>query len=151
VDAVVGGWQVTGITTVKSGFPLSIAANNNGGTLYGGNQHANVVGNPNLPVRTIQEWFNTSAFAQAPAFSFGDAPRYFSNLRAPGYDNWDLGIQKWFDPFEALRVQFRAEMFNAFNHAQFYAPNTTLGSASFGTITATEPPRDVQLALKFYF
>jgi hypothetical protein len=72
-------------------------------------------------------------------------------MRAPGYDNWDLGIQKMFNPLEFLRVQFRAEMFNAFNHANFYVPNTTLGSAAFGTINASNPPRDVQLALKVYF
>ena len=151
LDAAIGGWQVTGITTFKSGFPLSINANVYSGTLYGGNQHANVVGNPTqISHRGIQEWFNTAAFEQAPPYTFGDAPRYFSNLRAPGYDNWDIGIQKWFSFTERVRAQFRAEMFNSFNHANFYAPNTTIGGG-FGTITAANPAREVQLALKIYW
>lgn len=151
VDAAIGGWQVSGISTFKSGFPLSINANVYSATLYGGNQHPNVVGDPRqVSNRGIHEWFNTSAFAQAPPYTFGDAPRYLSNLRAPGYDNWDIGIQKWFSFGEIVRAQFRAEMFNAFNHANFYAPNTTIG-AGFGTITSANPPRDVQLALKIYW
>ena len=104
-----------------------------------------------LPNRGIHEWFNTAAFQQAAPYTFGDAPRYFSNLRAPGYDNWDLGIQKWFNITEQFRLQFRGEMFNAFNHANFYAPNQTLGSGGFGTITSAYPPRDVQFALKLYW
>ena len=152
VDAAIGGWQVSGISTFKSGFPLSISANNFSSSLYGGNQHANVVGDPNnIAHRGIHQWFNTAAFQQAAPYTFGDAPRYFSNLRAPGYDNWDLGIQKWFRISEEFRLQFRGEMFNAFNHANLYAPNTTLGAGSYGTITAANPPRDVQLALKLYW
>jgi Carboxypeptidase regulatory-like domain len=152
VDAAIGGWQVSGISTFKNGFPLSIGANNFASTLYGGNQHANVVGNPNaVTKRGIHEWFNTAAFQQAAPYTFGDAPRYFSRLRAPGYDNWDLGIQKWFNITEQFRLQFRGEMFNAFNHANFYAPNQTLAAGNFGTITASSPPRDVQLALKLYW
>jgi Carboxypeptidase regulatory-like domain len=152
VDAAIGGWQVSGISTFKSGFPLSIGANNFSSTLYGGNQHANVVGDPNnIAHRGIHQWFNTAAFQQAAPYTFGDAPRYLSNLRAPGYDNWDLGIQKWFRISEQFRLQFRGEMFNAFNHANFYAPNTTLSAGSYGTITAANPPRDVQLALKLYW
>ena len=152
VDAAIGGWQVSGISTFKSGFPLSISANNFSSSLYGGNQHANVVGDPNnIAHRGIHQWFNTAAFQQAAPYTFGDAPRYFSNLRAPGYDNWDLGIQKWFTISEEFRLQFRGEMFNAFNHANLYAPNTTVGAGSYGTITAANPPRDVQLALKLYW
>ena len=152
VDTAIGGWQVSGISTFKSGFPLSINANNYASSLYGGNQHANVVGNPNnVTNRGIHEWFNTAAFQQTAPYTFGDAPRYFSNLRAPGYDNWDLGIQKWFNITEQFRLQFRGEMFNAFNRANFYAPNQTLGSGSFGTITSAYPPRDVQFALKLYW
>jgi hypothetical protein len=152
LNTVIGGWQVSGISTFKSGFPLSINANVYSGTLYGGNQHANVVGDPNqIAHRDIHTWFNTAAFQQAPPYTFGNAPRYLSNLRAPGYHNWDIGIEKWFDLRDSLRAQFRGEMFNTFNHANFYAPNTTLGDSAFGTITNAYPPRDVQLALKIYW
>ena len=152
VDAAIGGWQVSGISSFKEGFPLSINANVYSTTLYGGNQHANVVGDPNqVAHKGINGWFNTSAFQQAAPYTFGDAPRYFSNLRAPGYDNWDIGIEKWFNQDGRIRTQFRGEMFNAFNHANFYAPDTTLGDLGFGTIRSSNPPRDVQLALKIYW
>ena len=79
-------------------------------------------------------WFNTAAFVDAPQFDLGNAPRYFSDLRSPGYNNWDISIQKYFPVHENVRFQFRLDMFNAFNHANFYKPNT-FGSWHFGTIT----------------
>ena len=53
-------------------------------------------------------------------FDLGDAPRYFSDLRSPGYNNWDLSIQKYFPVREQVRFQFRLDMFNAFNHCLLY-------------------------------
>ena len=73
------------------------------------------------------------------------------NLRAPGLKNWDLAIQKWWQSSEGLRVQFRAEMYNAFNHANFYAPDTHFGDATFGQISGALPARDVQFGLKIYW
>jgi hypothetical protein len=152
VDALLGGWQVSGISTFKQGYPMAIGGNLNPASLYGGNQHANVVGNPNqIAHRSVTQWFNTSAFAAATPGTFGDAPAYFSNLRTPGYNNTDLAIQKWFNPLESLRVQFRAELFNAFNRANFGAPFATLGASNFGTIGYAGPARRVQLALKLYW
>ena len=73
------------------------------------------------------------------------------NLRAPGLNNWDLAIQKYWHWAEKLRVQFRAEMYNAWNHTNFYQPNTSFGDPNFGTITGANPARDVQLGLKIYW
>jgi hypothetical protein len=74
------------------------------------------------------------------------------NLRAPGINNWDLAIQKWWAlPQERLRVQFRAETYNTFNHANFYAPNQTFGDPSFGRITGALPARSIQMGLKVYW
>jgi hypothetical protein len=120
-----------------------------------------VIGPLHVSHPSIHEWFNTGAFAYAPYGTFGTAPRNFSSLRAPYYQNWDLGIFKnWALPKET-QLQFRAEMFNAFNHPNFYAPNTGYGgcdpnessscSSTFGQITATFPARDVQMAVKFYW
>jgi hypothetical protein len=93
--------------------------------------------------------------------SFGSAPRYISTLRAPGYQNWDLALQKYWYFGDATRLQFRAEMYNAFNHTNFYAPNQFLANrtvdqngqygGSFATIGNAFPARDVQLAAKFYW
>ena len=70
-------------------------------------------------------------------------------LPGPGINNWDLGVQKSLPMNEAAKLQFRAEMFNAFNHAQFQAPSGDVGAgANFGRISASRPPRVVQLALK---
>lgn len=150
-DAIVGGWQVTGVSTFKSGFPISVTGGANNTGSFGGNQRPDLVGDPTLSNPTIQKWFNTSAFAQPAPFTFGNAPRYMSNVRAPGLETWDIGLQKWFHWREYLRLQFRAEMFNAFNHVNFYAPDSGFGDASFGRISATTPPRDVQFGLKLYW
>jgi Carboxypeptidase regulatory-like domain len=158
-DAVLGGWQVTGISTFKSGFPISVAGNDI--SSYGGTPRPDVIANPRLGKRTIHEWFNTGAFAYAPYGSFGTSPRYFSTLRGPDYVDWDIGIMKTWTFPENIRVQFRAEMFNAFNRANFYQPsgsyngcdpNATLTcDSTFGRITNTEPSRNVQFAVKGYW
>jgi Carboxypeptidase regulatory-like domain/TonB dependent receptor len=150
-DAVVGGWQLTGISTFKQGFPLSIAPANNTLGQYGGNRRPNIVGNMHVAHPTINGWFNTAAF-QDPSnpFDFGNAARYISTLRAPGYQNWDLSLQKYWKFGDVARLQFRAEMYNAFNRANFYAPNQYSGAGSaFGTIGGAFPARDTQFGFKF--
>jgi hypothetical protein len=151
VDAVVGGWQISGISTFKQGFPLSIAPANNTLGQYGGNRRPDIVGDVHVAHPTIDQWFNTAAF-QDPTdpFDFGNAPRYIATLRAPGYENWDLSLQKYFKFGEVARLQFRAEMYNAFNRANFYAPNQYSGAGSaFGTIGGAFPARDTQFGFKF--
>jgi hypothetical protein len=150
-NAVLGGWQITGVSTFKSGFPVGVQGGSNNTGSFGGNQRPNLIGDPTVRHPTIQEWFNTSAFQQPVPFTFGNAPRYMSNVRSPGLEQFDIGIQKWFYWRDLLRWQFRAEMFNAFNRANLYSPNPFFGDPSFGRISNTLPPRDVQLALKFYW
>jgi hypothetical protein len=148
VNAVVGGWQTSGTLTLKEGFPLTVTQSDT--NPFGVGQHVNVVGDYHLSHRTPAEWFNTSAFAVAPQFSLGNAPRYFSDLRAPAYKNWDVSIQKYFPVTERYRFQFRMDMFNALNHTNYYSPNTFIG-AGFGTITNAWTARQMQAALKFYW
>lgn len=150
-DALLGGWQFSGISTFKDGFPLAIYALNNNTSSFGGNQRPNLVGDPHLAHPTIQQWFNTGAFTLPQPFTFGNTPRTMPNLRSPGINNWDLAIQKWWSLRERLRLQFRAEMFNAFNHPNFTAPNTAFGSPQFGTISGAFAPRDIQFGLKLYW
>lgn len=159
VNAVVGGWELSQIATFKSGLPLSISGNNYNS--YGGNPRPNLTGDPHIAHSNIHEWFNTGAFTYASYGAFGTAPRYFSYLRGPHYQNWDTAIMKNWMFTESMRLQFRAEMYNTFNHAQFYTPNTgytgcdpnadsSCGS-SFGQITNAFPARTVQFAGKFYW
>ncbi len=166
VDAVVGGWQVSGISSFKSGFPLSISGGG-GANLYGANVRPNVVGSFNVQNRNINQYFNPFAFEQVPSnvYGFGNAPRFISQLRAPGFDNTDIAAQKYWNFTDRIRLQGRAEFFNAFNHANLYAPDTNLGdrvitsdgngnpvaSGSFGTIRSAFGSRDIQFALKLYW
>ncbi len=148
LNAVAGGWQTSGALTLKEGFPLSIGQTNL--NEFGFGQHVNVVSDYHLAHPSRTEWFNTAAFAQAPKWDLGNAPRFFSDLRAPGYKNWDMSIQKYFPIQERFRFQFRLDMFNALNHTNFYSPNTSIGGG-FGTITQAWTPRQMQAALKFYW
>jgi Carboxypeptidase regulatory-like domain len=166
-NAVLGGWQVSGITHVQKGFPLSIG---NGGadsaSVWGGNVHASIVPGvspksgtcPNgQKVGTGICWFNGAAFQQTPAAQtaiannqnpFGNANRYLSNLRAPGYVDWDLGIAKWFNLTEKFRLQFTAQMFNAFNNVNFDTPSSGIGNGNYGEVYNTQGARQTQLSLK---
>ena len=94
-------------------------------------------------------WFNTSAFAPAPAFTIGTSSR--NPVRGPGYRNLDLALMRRVPLSGARALEVRAEVFNVTNTPPFLAPNTTVGSAAFGTITAAGDPRVVQLAAKFRF
>jgi hypothetical protein len=155
VNAVLGGWAWSGILTAESGLPLSIQpASNNVG--FGFNQRPDVVPgvNPIPANRSINDWVNPAAFSQPAAFTFGDAPRFFSNLHGPRYFDWDMGIQKYWRFGESKSVQFRFEMFNALNHPDFFQPDTNLSDVSagnFGRITAAYQARTAQVAAKFYF
>ncbi len=164
VNAVVGGWEVSQIASFHSGLPLSISGANIAS--YGGNPRPDVTGNVHVANPSIREWFNTAAFSFAPYGTFGTAPRYFSYLRGPHYQNWDTNLSKNWQFTETMRLQFRAELYNTFNHPQFYTPNTGYGGcdpnsdaaiatgscpSSFGQITNTFPSRSVQFAGKFYW
>ena len=163
-DAVAGGWEVTGITTAQSGFPMSIGPSGNAASVYGGNQHADLTGQPFksghcggtngvpvIPVGTKYCFFNPAAFKAPADYTFGTAPRYFSNLRAPGYVDEDLAIQKWFTLKERLRLQIAVQMFNAFNHANFGIPSATVGNPNMGLSSSTQGARQMQGALKITY
>ena len=163
-DAVAGGWQVSGITTVQSGFPMSIGAGGNSASVFGGGQHADLTGAgfktghcggtngiPEMQVGTKYCFFNPAAFAAPADFTFGTAPRYFSNLRSPGYVDEDLTFGKWFAFTERLRLQFGVQMFNAFNHPNFGIPNSGVGSPNLGLSSSTQGARQMQGVLKISY
>ena len=122
-NAIVGGWQVNGIYTWQRGFPITVTAQDLGGVLdtFGTNR-ADVVGdaNPSGFNRSNDQWFNTAAFAQPALGNFGTVGR--NTLRAPNINNLDFALFKNFELPGTMRLQFRIESFNAFNHPQFFAP-----------------------------
>ncbi|HVI81008.1 MAG TPA: hypothetical protein VM715_23230, partial [Candidatus Acidoferrum sp.] len=150
-NAVAGGWQLSGVTSFKSGLPLGIYASTNNTNSFGGGQRPNIIGDPSaVPQGTdrVNGWFNKAAFAQPAPFTFGNASRFLSYPRGPGLQNIDLGLSKSFHPLERFTIQFRAEFFNALNHTNFYLPNTSFGDPSFGTVSQSLPARDIQFGLK---
>jgi len=154
LDAVIGGWSISGIYSYTSGVPLNYAVSSNNTNSFGGNQYPNIADRKLIAIsnRSRYAWFNTAAFSQPAAFTFGNAPRYVAEVRTDPTNNVDLSISKTFPIREKLKLQFRAETYNTFNHNQFAAPVTTFASTTFGQITSSRStPRNVQLALRLSF
>jgi hypothetical protein len=97
----------------------------------------------------VSRWFNTNAFAAAAPFTIGTSSR--NPVRGPGYRNLDLAVMRRVPLSGSRAFELRAELLNATNAPPLGNPNTTVGSAAFGTITTAGDPRVVQLALKFIF
>jgi hypothetical protein len=152
LGAVVNDWTLTGVLTLQSGLPLAISQTTNNLAFAGfGTQRPHLVGDPELPAgeRSPNRWFNTNAFAAAGPFTIGSSSR--NPVRGPSYRNLDLAVMRRV-PLQGTRaLEVRVEVFNATNTPPFGAPNTTLGSAAFGSITSAGDPRVIQLAAKFVF
>jgi len=149
-NALIGGWQVNGIYTWQRGFPLTITAADLGGLNdTSGTNRADLVGDPSGGERTVNRWFNTAAFAQPAAGALGNLGR--NTERGPGVNNLDLALFKNFVLTGQIRLQFRLESFNAFNHTQFAGVSTNLTAANFGVVTSARPARINQLGLKLLF
>ena len=179
LNAVAGGWEVDVIERAISGFPLFITDTNNssgvnfqwngaslirpdmvGDPSKGGPVAANPTCNAPAQVHTLQHWFNPCAFEQPAAGELGNAPRAAS-VAGPRFVNTDMSFIKRIPlPYEGMRLDFRAEFFNMFNHPHFYLPGSSGASnmqdfnapSSFGVVSSTlNDPRFVQLALKLVF
>ena len=149
-NAALGGWSIAPIVTVDSGFPLNLTVNgnpSNSGPF--GADRPNVVGDWHLSDPTVQEWFNTAAFAKNAPYTYGDAGR--NVLRGPGLFNLDLAAHKQFRITERFTAQLRLESFNTTNTPPLGAPNTIVGSPQFGQISSAGTPRDNQIGLKILF
>jgi hypothetical protein len=163
---VTDGWQISGITTFQSGFPLDVVDSTlpslqaNASTFYCTGGFAcwdvpNVVGpikyeNPKTNPSNL--WFDPSAFAHPATGTQGNAGRDI--LRGPGLKNWDFALMKDTSFTESMKLELRIEFFNIFNTTQFdpSGMNTDIGAgAQFGTETKARDPRIIQLAGKFYF
>jgi hypothetical protein len=148
VKNVIAGWELSGITEIQSGLPMTIAQTNGTGGFTNA-QRPNQIASTALANRSIAEWFNTAAFTAAPVFTSGNAPRY--PLYGPGSVNFDAALMRNVMIRERLRLQFRSEFYNLMNHANFKNPNGTLGNVNFGRITSDQGPRTIELALRLFF
>jgi hypothetical protein len=150
VDKILGGWQMGGILTLRSGFPLTIRAIDRSGTISRGFR-ADRVGNGEGPrqVGPGTMWFDTSAFRQPVAGTLGNSGN--GVVRGPGLRSFDLSLQKSIPITESKRFEFRTEFFNLTNTPQFNAPDRSVTSPTFGQIRGAQGERNIQFALKFYF
>jgi len=163
LNGVLDGWQLSGITSMVSGQPLGIGqsfvnAVDLTGTPSQGSRIV-ILGNPYLPKseRGFSTNFRTDVFAPTPVGSIGTGAK--TNIRGPGINNWDMALFKSFKIRETIRLQFRWELYNAFNHTQFSGLDSTARwdpqgkqvNARFGEFTSARSPRQMQLALRFFF
>ncbi|MFB3826291.1 MAG: carboxypeptidase regulatory-like domain-containing protein [Bryobacteraceae bacterium] len=150
--AILGNWQVSGITTFASGTPVVITGPNDV-RLPGVGGYANRLKSGAIPTseRTLDRWFDKTAFVPAPAYTLPNGSRTEPGLRNPGMKTFDLGLSRIQRIRERVNVQFRAEFFNAFNTPQFDAPTGSVTSVDFARITTAGGTRNVQLGLRLSF
>lgn len=168
VGHVLGGWEVSGITSFEKGFPTSIYQfsdpfNSSDWASGTPNTYPGGIGIDPSPVtprpdfaagascsgpKTVGQYINTSAFTDA-AGHFGDSPR--GVCTGPGLNNWDIAALKNIKLTERFNMQFRAEFFNAFNHVSYSSFEQYTDSSRFGRLLSGHDPRIVQLGLKLYF
>ena len=142
-----GGWQFSDITTIQSGFALDpgLAIATPGlATLSD-----RVTGTSAQGPKTLGEWFNTNAFTAPPAGYFGNAAP--GSIIGPGVINFDMALYKDFPIGEHKTFQFRGELFNIFNHANFSGVQTAFGAGNYGQVTSAYDPRIAEFALRFQF
>jgi hypothetical protein len=149
INFFAGGWQLNGVVIRQAGPALGF-----GNAIFNGDLH-------DIPLpkdqRDVDRWFNTAAgfnrdSAQQLSLNVRTFPLRFSGIRADGRATWDFSAIKDFRLTETASVQFRAEVYNAMNHANFREPDTNPVSSTFGVITGTRTDsRNWQFSLKVRF
>jgi hypothetical protein len=158
LDYAVGGWAVNVQSTMQTGFPLAISQSNLNSAIGTSVQRPNATGVSPTTTGSIEsrltDYINPAAFSLAPQFTYGNLSRTITE-RGPGIANIDFSMFKTFSQemlHTTMHAQFRCEVFNLTNTPQFYGPNTTFGSSTFGQITTQANfPRVFQLGVRFFY
>ena len=153
-NALLGGWSVTAAARFQNGFPVSVWQSSNNSGLLGSSQRPNIV--PGVSLATsgsleerLNTWINASAFAAAPAYTFGNAPRTLGDLRTPGQRNVDLSIQK-VQSLGGRSIAVRADVLNLFDNPLFTTLQSQFGAPNFGQLQAVGGfARSVQFQVRF--
>jgi hypothetical protein len=141
-----GGWQYSDITTVQNGFSMSPGLSvSHQGLATRPDAAASTISGP----KSVQQWFNTAAFAAPAAGFFGNAGR--GTIAGPGVINFDMAMYKDFKVTERATLEFRAEAFNIFNHTNFSGVSTAFGTGNYGQVTSALDPRIFEFALRLQF
>jgi Carboxypeptidase regulatory-like domain/TonB dependent receptor len=150
VGKVLGNWEVSGITVFQSGLPVIIS----------GACSTNIQGlgctplrlkDPVVPEKTLDQWFDPTAFVLAPAFSMGTNPRTEPRLRGPGTTNFDIGLYRNQRIRENMKLQFGFDFQNAFNTPQMDDPVTGIGNPNFGRIIGGGNARQIQFRMRLSY
>ena len=154
VQTVAGDWNVGGIITLNSGAPFFAQAGGDIANTGGPSQRAQRTGvdpysGPGFR-QTPATWINKAAFAVPALFTYGNEKR--NDLIGPSFKNVDFNVSKNFPLVESMQLQFRAEMFNLFNHTNYSTPDSSVQDNQFGQITSAAGfGRQLQFALKLVF
>ncbi len=156
---IIGNWQINGIASFYGGPPYTvgvagdIANTGNVNCCSGFYERLNLTGDPVLDSPTPARWFNTGAFATPAPFTFGNTGRNI--LRRDGTSNFDISFFRQFPLSavrEGMRLDFRVEMFNAFNSPVYAQPGNNFSNPNFGAVSSTfNRARIIQMALKLYW
>lgn len=151
VDGLIGGWRLSGITSLQDGTRYSplLAGDYNNDGVTGDRPDRLGSGVLDESERSVDQWFATDDFAAQPSYTFGNAGRNI--LVGPSYANWDLSLIKQARFGDGSLVEFRVELFNAFNHVNFELPYAVLETSSFGKIFGAHRAREIEIALRYSF
>jgi hypothetical protein len=143
-------WQVSPIISAYTGQPTTITDGGTDISLTGvGADRPDVALTTGVLPHTTDTWFSPSAFVRQAAGTFGNAGR--DVITAPGAYNWDMALSRQFHLNERMRLDFRMDVFNVLNHANWGSPTTSITSGTFGQILTFGSPRIMQGALKLHF
>jgi hypothetical protein len=146
------GWKIGVLETAESGPTFTVITTANTTNAFpAGSLRPNLLHDASLPSdqRTVSQWFDTSAFANPAALTFGNSPR--SGLRGAPVVTTDATVEKTFSLTERWKVSVRGEFYNLFNHAIFNVPGFTFGAADFGVVSSARSPRTGQLSARLSF
>ena len=153
---VVSGWSISGITTFQTGFPIQLSSSDDNELMYSAFFQYPGLPDQIAPFKKLHPqssgnyFFDPSSFTTSALGSIGDAPR--TVCCGPGISETDLAVLKNIPISEYKHIEFRAELFNVFNHTQFYNPDGNISDGTqFGQVTQAKEPRLVQFALKLFF
>jgi hypothetical protein len=155
VRLLAADWRASGVLIAQSGSPFTVNLSSSNDLanigLVGGNniERPQVIANPNAGLKTPQTWFNTAAFTLPAPLTFGNTPR--NSVLGPGYMDLDTSLQKRWQVWEAMDLQFRVDVYNLLNHPNFNLPGRIFGTSNFGVISSALDPRQMQFALKLEF
>jgi len=157
LSPVIEGWRISGIVSIRGGglFSPEIFGDPNNDGVYGDRPNRIGPGNMSGSERSIDAWFKTSDF-EIPDHT-GPEPQWFGNagrniLYSPGSTQWDISFLKRIQVTKSGHLlEFRVQLFNAFNHVNFDRPDNYINSPTFGVISGAEDAREIEIALKYSF